>query len=174
MSRKKTSQTEPFPIRSSAQQKEDKSKEIFEAIIKPWMISAFTERDYGIDAWVEITRTIADSADHIVTGKRFSVQLKASTEKDVDKDFLSVRVDREKITYWYNAIEPVLLVLIDLNTGTCHYRWIDDSLITDLYENNKNWIAASSTTIRIPAGIRHHAGRTHNMRGICAPLEKAA
>ena len=151
MARKKTTQTESLPIRSSAQQKEDQSKQIFEAVIKPWMISAYTERDYGIDAWVEITRAIADSADHIVTGKRFSVQLKASSETDFNKDSLSIRVDREKITYWYNSIEPVLLVFVDLNTENCYYRWIDDSLIRELDENNKVWLSAPRVTIRIPA-----------------------
>jgi len=71
MPSKKSPKTEPLPVRTLSQQKEDQSRPIFEAAIRPWMISAYVKQDFGIDAIVEITKAIVDSADQIVTGKRF-------------------------------------------------------------------------------------------------------
>src|SRR5688500_4334700 len=143
MAKKKRTRTEPLPIRGSGQVKEDESRLIFEQSIRPWMIASWIPREFGIDAVIEITRLISKSEDQIVTGKRFSLQLKSTRTSD-----LSVSVQKEKISYWYGAIEPVLLVFIDLKSERCYYRWVDEGLIRELFQNNSNWIAQQTVTIK--------------------------
>jgi len=139
---------ESLPIRSSSHSKEDSSQDIFRDSIKPWMLRTAISKEYGIDGSVEITKPLSNLSDQIVTGKRFSVQLKSSDTDNFEAKILSLSVPKEKINYWYSSIEPVLLVYIDLLTKSCYYRWIDEELIRELFQNNSNWIAQESITIR--------------------------
>ena len=148
MSTNKKSNIKSLPIRSSSQIKEDDSKAIFINLIKPWMVVSWLEKDYGIDGIIEITKPIAYSQNQIVTGKRFSTQLKSSTSDKFDKKTFSVSVSKEKINYWYQSFEPVIIVLIDLKTTVAYYRWINDELINELYENSEDWIANQTVSIK--------------------------
>lgn len=112
------------------------------------MISSWIQRDFGIDVIVEITKPISSSRDQIVTGKRFVVQLKSSDTAGFDREIFSLVVPKEKITYWYGSLEPILLVFIDLTKKTCFYRWIDEQMIRELFEYNPNWIAQDSVSVR--------------------------
>jgi GTPase SAR1 family protein len=148
MAKGKKRTSESLPIRSASHIKEDDSKEIFQKTIKPWMIASWMDRDYGIDCMVEIMRRDPNSDNCYNTGKRFSVQVKSTTEIDCSKDVIPFNnVPIEKINYWFRAIEPILIVLIDLTTEKCYYRWIDEQFRTELFEKNVNWIAQKSTTI---------------------------
>lgn len=153
MAKRKTKRHEPMPVRSSSQVKEDDSRLIFEKAIKPWMICSWIQRDFGIDAIVEITKPISTSKDQIVTGKRFSVQIKSSDTADFDKQKFSLSVPKEKINYWFNAIEPVLIVYIDLKSENCFYRWIDETLIRELFQLSPNWIAHDTVAIRFQQSV---------------------
>lgn len=119
--KKKTSRAEPLPIRSLSQIKEDDSRLIFENTIKPWMICSWIQRDFGIDSIVEITKPLSSSRNQIITGKRFSLQIKSSDTTDFDKQHFSLSVPKEKINYWFGAIEPVLIVNIDLDSESCFF-----------------------------------------------------
>ncbi len=143
MAKKKRTRTEPLPIRSGNQVQEDESRLIFETAIDKWMIASWIQRDFGIDAVIEITKSISRSKDQIVTGKRFSVQLKSTTTSE-----LSISISKDKITYWYGAIEPILIVLIDLKNERCYFRWVDEVLIRELFQNNANWIAQETVTVK--------------------------
>jgi GTPase SAR1 family protein len=148
MARSKKRYSEQLPIRSPSHLKEDESKEILQKIIKPWMIASWMDRDYGIDGMVEIMRRDPNSENYYNTGKRFSVQVKSTTEIDCSKEVIPFgSVPIEKINYWLRAIEPVLIVLIDLKTEKCFYRWIDEEFRSELFEKNASWIAQKSTTI---------------------------
>jgi GTPase SAR1 family protein len=151
MAKSRKSRTEPLPLRSESQVKEDESEDLFKKTIRPWMIASWIKRDFGIDAIVEITRSISRSKDQIVTGKRFSVQLKSTNKATTESGKLSLSIPKEKITYWYSSIEPVLLVYIDLHSERCYYRWIDEELIAELFRQNSNWVAQQSVTIKFDA-----------------------
>lgn len=148
MAKSRKTRTEPLPLRSENQVKEDESEDLFKKAIRPWMIASWIERDFGIDAIVEITRSISRSKDQIVTGKRFSVQLKSTNKATPESGKLSLSIPKEKITYWYSSIEPVLLVYIDLSSERCYYKWIDEELIAELFRQNSNWVAQQSVTIK--------------------------
>lgn len=147
VAKRKTSTKKTLPQRHESHISEDESRTIFEAAIKPWMICSWNQRDYGIDAMVEITTTIASSRSQLVTGKRFSLQLKSSRSLKIKNGHISLSVERSKIHYWYHSIEPVLIVLVDLQTKQSHYCWIDDLLIDELFAKNPQWIAQYSVTL---------------------------
>ena len=101
MPRKTTSAKKNLPIRHENHISEDESRMIFENAIKPWMVCNWNQRDYGIDAMVEITTTIAASRSQLVTGKRFSMQLKSSRSLIFTNGITSLSVERINIDYWY-------------------------------------------------------------------------
>lgn len=138
---------EPLPIRHASHEKETESRAILETVIKPWMIGKWLMEDYGIDAIVEITKPIASSKNQIVTGKRFSVQIKSTESLKATGEDIILSIPKEKINYWYNAIEPVLIILVDLLSERCFYRCIDDMFIAELFQQNKNWIAQETVTV---------------------------
>ncbi|PQJ13010.1 hypothetical protein CJD36_004505 [Flavipsychrobacter stenotrophus] len=143
----KSKKAKELPVISSSQIKENDSKLIFATVMKPWLVRMDIPQDFGIDAIVEVTTPLSNS-DRIVTGKRFSVQLKSSDKDNLDKKKFSLVIEKNKITYWNNAIEPVLLVYINLNTKECFYRWIDEHLVNELFDCNPNWIAQESVSIK--------------------------
>lgn len=81
-----------MPTVTAARVLEDKSRRIFGDIVSPWLVTDWTQHDYGIDAIVEITRTRTTGSNLDATGKRFAVQLKATEDDLTFQDFLSVRV----------------------------------------------------------------------------------
>lgn len=122
---------------------------VFETAIRSWMISSWQQNDYGIDGSVEIIEQSLNSTNRKVTGKQFSFQLKSSTELDFDSTYVLLKIAREKIIYWYNSIEPVMLALVDLNKKCCHYLWIEENLIKDLSTKKANWIGLETATLKI-------------------------
>lgn len=150
MAKSKIKQHE-FPVRNSSHIKEDDSNDIFREVVKPWMFKGAVTREYGIDGTVEITKPLSTLTEQIVTGKRFSVQLKSSTTSNVGTK-ISLSVPRDKINYWFGALEPVLIVFVDLNSKTCFFRWVDESLIQDLFLSNPNWIAQETVSIKFDSG----------------------
>jgi hypothetical protein len=153
-SKRQKSRSEAMPIRSSSQIKEDDSKSLFIDMIKPWMVISWTEKDFGIDAIIEITKPIALSGNQIVTGKRISVQLKSSTQDKFNKQTFSLSIKKEKINYWMQSFEPVLLVYIDLNKYIAYYRWIDENLIPELFNYNGDWMAQDSVSIKFDDSLQ--------------------
>lgn len=150
MSKKKSS-SNIMPIVASSHQQEDSSRIIFQQCIKPWMIINWFHKDYGIDANIEIQRALSDTSIQIATGKRFSMQLKSSSQSIFNKSALALVVERDKITYWYNSVEPVMLAYVDLNEQRVFYTWIDENLILTLNHNNPNWLAQESVTVHFSA-----------------------
>ncbi|MBK7856669.1 MAG: DUF4365 domain-containing protein [Bacteroidetes bacterium] len=148
MTKRKIKQHEPLPIRKSSHIKEDDSNDIFREVVKPWMFKGAVTREYGIDGTVEITKPLSTLTDQIVTGKRFSVQLKSSTSSDFDRAKFSLSVPRDKINYWFGTLEPVLIVFVDLTTKSCFFRWVDENLIQELFLANPNWIAQETVSIK--------------------------
>lgn len=157
MSKKKNNNPEALPIRSTSQIKEDDSKDILTNLIKPWMVVSWIEKDFGVDATIEITKPIASSGNQIVTGKKFSMQLKSSTKNKFNNRTFSLSIRKEKINYWMQSFEPVIIVYVDLNTSIAYYRWIDESLIQELFESNGDWIANDSVSIKFVKTLQVNA-----------------
>ncbi|MES2431696.1 MAG: dynamin family protein [Bacteroidota bacterium] len=147
MTKKKIAST-IMPIVHSTHQQEDDSRIIFQQCIKPWMIINWFHKDYGIDANIEIQRALTDTSHQIATGKRFSMQLKSSDKSIFDKDTFTLSVDRDKITYWYRSVEPVMLAYVDLDKKAVYYLWIDETLIQNLHQKNTNWLAQETVSVQ--------------------------
>lgn len=148
MAKSRKAQDNSLPVRSTASIKEDESRLIFEGVMNKWLVLNNISKDFGIDLAVEITKTLSDS-NQLVTAKKFSVQLKSSTKEYDGKDHCQIAIQVNKITYWRNLFEPMMLVYVDLTTKDCYYKWIDDAFVQELNKKNKNWIAQDTITIKI-------------------------
>src|SRR5688572_4046810 len=80
-----------------------------------WVLREVNERDYGIDAYVEIAMPNGD-----MTGQLCSLQLKGtekiSWKKLGDKCQASFRVKSSTVNYWMHLPVPVFLILTDKST----------------------------------------------------------
>jgi hypothetical protein len=140
-----------MPTVTAARVLEDKSRRIFGDIVSPWLVTDWTQHDYGIDAIVEITRARTAGGNLDATGKRFAVQLKATEEGPTVQDFLSVRVRPEQIRYWLESTEPVLLVLCYVPTRAVFWRWIDHVVVGELNQRDPAWIGQETVSVPLPA-----------------------
>jgi len=141
---------EILPIISSSHIKEDESKVLFAKAIKPWLIINWFTKDYGVDANIEISNFFTNSEEQIATGKRFSLQLKSSTTITEIKGAFSIPIPRDKIIYWYNSSEALMLAFADLVSKKVCYRWIDEHFIQELHQQNPNWLSQETITISFP------------------------
>lgn len=139
-----------MPIRPSSKRKESVSRNRFERTVSPWMVTRWESHDYGIDGVVEITRPRFGTDDDIVTGKRFAVQIKATSSSRRIRGKICLRVQIRKIRYWLNSTEPVMLVHYDAEEDKFRFLWIDDLLVAELTERRPNWLSRKTTTLRFP------------------------
>ncbi len=107
-----------FPIRTSEHIKDSNGwRALLNKTPQEWIIRDVTERDYGIDSYIEI---IPPSG--AVTGDLCSIQLKSSEKvKWVNDKAILSRVKKSTINYWMNLPVPVFLVLADINEKRVYY-----------------------------------------------------
>lgn len=99
-----------FPKRPEEHIRETRSFKLLNAAIPDsWLLREVTERDYGVDAYVEIV------TGHVLSGELCSLQLKGTKNitwaSDGTFKFSSVRV--QTVNYWMALPVPVFLVLTD-------------------------------------------------------------
>lgn len=138
---------EVLPIRPSSKRKESLSRDSFGLAVAPWMVTHWESHDYGIDAMVEITRPALGDDDEIVTGKRFGVQIKATSSRKKVKGMETLRVPVRRISYWLHSTEPIMLVRYGLSRDTFHFLWIDDALVGKLTKSRPRWIMQKTVTL---------------------------
>lgn len=107
---------------------EDISRRKFEAILPEEWVFRNKDKDYGIDAEVEIF-----NKDHESEGLLFYVQLKA-TDAINSKDILSVSMKIDTLNYYRKLKIPVLLVRYSNKNDAIYHKWIDNF---DLYTKEK-------------------------------------
>src|SRR5262249_23244534 len=88
---------------------------------KEWIVREVSERDYGIDCYVEIA-----SKDGHITGELISAQLKGVKqldwkEKKSERSARSPDVKSSTANYWLNLPVPVFLLVADLAAKKVHY-----------------------------------------------------
>ncbi|MDP1719823.1 MAG: DUF4365 domain-containing protein [Candidatus Nanopelagicaceae bacterium] len=104
------------PRRPRNHQIEDESARILTNIVPATWVLRNSSHDYGIDREVEIFE------DENATAQLFKLQLKGSER--VDPNVPSVRIESDTFFYWRNLDLPVLLVLVDVKSGTVYGRWV--------------------------------------------------
>jgi hypothetical protein len=113
-----------LPQRPGTHLAEAKSWRLLESIAPDnWIVREVTERDYGIDAYIEIC-----SLDGAVTGDLISIQLKAVNKIDWKgaagsslRGAISPSIRVETVNYWLNLPVPVFLFVADLSAGNIYY-----------------------------------------------------
>lgn len=139
-----------MPQRVKSHRNENASQREFESLIDPFFVPSWNQKDYGIDATVELASFNDDKGTAVPEGKNFHIQLKSIEKIALKSGQISYSVDVEKINYWYGCNLPVMFVLYDVSSNTFYFLWIDDSLISYLDQVNAKWATQTTITIKIP------------------------
>lgn len=133
-----------LPWSSSNETLEIISNNYFRKIFDPndFLIRQVTERDKGIDHYIEIKRKNKFLNFHFV------IQLKATDSKNYNNDgSISLQLSTSNINYLLNNPMPAFYVLFFNQTKTFYYENINEFVQT-LYKKNKNWNSQSSHVLR--------------------------
>lgn len=101
-----------FPKRHISHVSEKKALQILGNLLpKQWIIRELTERDYGIDLYVEIV-----SKSGFVTGHLLALQVKGVKNVKFNKNgqYRFTKVKVSTINYWLGLPVPVFVILVDL------------------------------------------------------------
>lgn len=127
------------------------SKRDFQNLIEQlglYMPFEWSVRDYGIDGQIEITSPIKNSDSFRPESKFFLIQLKSSEKIKFQKDFFSFSIPTIKISQWFGANLPVMLVVNDIKTKAFYFRWISEELINTLENSDPNWVSKKTISIK--------------------------
>lgn len=125
-----------FPRRISQHVAESSSIRILSSLFpKEWIIREITERDYGIDLYLEIIGT-----DGFLTGKLVALQVK-STQKKVkfrsDGRMTYGGIKKSSVNYWVGLPVPVFLILVDLESKQAYWASINCANRDGQFTKNK-------------------------------------
>ncbi len=120
-----------FPKRPIEHVKQSASWKIFQNSIPPlWIIREVTERDYGIDSYIEIV-----SPEGKVTGDLCSIQLKGIGNIDWKEDPTSKGrkyrlsgIKRTTVNYLMNLPIPVFIILADLEERKAYFAPVKEQI----------------------------------------------
>jgi len=108
-----------YPVRHSTHTIESKSWNIL-GIEAPdeWVVREVTERDYGIDSYIEIANQLNQ-----ITGEIFSAQLKGKEQINwkADGSALFSGIKQSTINYWMGLPMPVFLFVADLSDSKIYF-----------------------------------------------------
>lgn len=144
-------QMEPnkLPTRHFTHRMEGESKRAFEAAIDPFVLTAWPQNDYGLDAQVDLAKFFDGSGSANLEGKNFFVQLKAQEALKIKNGWISYSVKVNHLLYWVNYSSPVMFVLYGMDPKVCYYRWIDRELVSTLEASSPDWATQKTVTIKI-------------------------
>lgn len=123
---------------------ETKSYKIYESIIpNEWIIREITERDYGIDSYIEICE------NGYITGKMVFIQLKGANNIEItkkEKFATYYNIGISTFNYWNNLPVPIILLYIDINKKDIYFSNIKEYI----RENYSDYINESLNHLKIP------------------------
>jgi hypothetical protein len=133
-----------FPKRSEHHIKETSGKRLLQnSIPDHWVIREATERDYGVDAYIEFV-----TADGNVTGDICFIQLKTTSHIDWDEDQAKFKgLNKSTINYWMNMPVPVFLAVADLSADEVYFSPVKD-MVRRNYDKYKNTKKTMSLPLR--------------------------
>lgn len=124
-----------LPIRDAKHVTETSSYKIFSRNIPDhWIIRDVSERDYGIDCYIELV-----NGKNQVTGELISVQLKGKQKIKWTKDnyFTFSGINISTTNYWMKFPTPVFICLVDLETEEVFYSSVKESVRKNFYSYAK-------------------------------------
>lgn len=120
-----------LPTRDAKHVTEASSYKIFSRNIPDhWIIREVSERDYGIDCYIELVNN-----QNQVTGELISVQLKGKQKIKWTKDdyFTFSGINISTTNYWMKFPTPVFICLVDLETEEVFYSSVKESVRKNFY-----------------------------------------
>lgn len=121
-----------LPLRADNHIRESTGYKVLESVIPAqWIIRAVTERDYGVDCYIELV----DDKNRL-TGEIAFVQMKATDAIDwrkTDNGFKFYKVERATTNYLNSFKIPTYLFLVDLTENKIYYLPIKE-YIKDHYQ----------------------------------------
>ncbi|MBF8965457.1 DUF4365 domain-containing protein [Pontibacter sp. FD36] len=126
-----------LPKRIEQHISETASYKIFSSKIPDnWIIRDITERDYGIDCYIELV-----NKDNDITGNLISIQLKAKQgikwTQSMPVRWTLSGVDIGTTNYWYNFSVPVFICLVDLVTSEVFFQSVSQYIKNNYFEYSK-------------------------------------
>lgn len=108
---------------------ESKSWKVLQAKLPShWILREVTERDYGVDAYIELVTTEGE-----VTGELVSIQLKGKEGGNIDwktssekKHFAFTGTKVTTVQYWMNIPVPVFLFVADVDNSQLWFADVKD------------------------------------------------
>ena len=88
--------------------------------------------DRGIDYLVEI---VDEDLDY--TGKEFAAQVKTTTKIRHHKGTVRFSLSTDALSYYGKRVQPVYLVVIDINKEKAYYQFLQKYVFKDL--KNRDW-----------------------------------
>lgn len=121
-------QDKELPLRADNHIRESAGSKVLESFIpSEWMIRDITERDYGIDCYIELI-----NADKRLTGEIAFVQMKTTDKIDwriKDKGFKFYKVERSTTNYLCGFKIPTYLFLVDLSTKEMFFLSVKEYIL---------------------------------------------
>jgi hypothetical protein len=120
-----------FPKRDITHIIERQAVEILtQQLPKEWIIREMTERDYGIDLYVELIKE-----DKKVTGDLIAIQVKGKEKIDLNTDdtFTFYSIKNSTINYWLHLPVPVFFVVVSIDTKQSYWTNVREANRTDKF-----------------------------------------
>ncbi len=107
-----------LPQRSDQQIIESESFTVLRQVLpREWVIRELSERDYGIDVYVEIVRK-----KQVLSGDMAALQLKGKkVVKFIKGKATFSGIKRETLNYWLSLPVPVFVCVACISTGRCYW-----------------------------------------------------
>ncbi len=140
-----------YPKRNLTHIIEKQSLEILtQHLPSQWIVREMTERDYGIDLYVEVI-----GRDCLVTGDLIAIQVKGKSEIkfNSDENFSFYKIKKSTLAYWLSLPVPVFLVVVCVTTKR--------SFWCNVKEKNRNgeFIEGKSNTFHTKINVENGLNR---------------
>lgn len=120
-----------FPKRNITHINERHALEILtQQLPKEWIVREMTERDYGIDLYIEIVKE-----DQKVTGNLIAIQVKGKQKIEFDSEntYTFYSIKKSTLNYWLHLPVPVFFVVVCLETRQSYWCSVRDANRTDKF-----------------------------------------
>jgi hypothetical protein len=121
-----------FPERTDTHVTESESWRLLQSLApKEWIVREVSERDYGIDAYIELVSEAGQ-----ITGQLMSAQLKGTQDLKWESSDDGLRVARSPsvktatAAYWLGLPVPVFLFVADLSARNVHFIAVKEEIRT--------------------------------------------
>jgi len=108
-----------LPKRSLQHISESRSYKIFRNNIPDhWIVREITERDYGIDCYVELVNNKFQLTGDLIS---FQIKSKSNITWNRNDNFKIKSINESTVNYWYKFAVPVVICLVDLTVQKVYF-----------------------------------------------------